>query len=79
VRRYAHARGTPRSAEALLSALGHIEKHIRAGTGTTDPQPIEAELDREPELGFAEIELTRPPQPCRFRVPWIPPRGFLLR
>ena len=35
--------------------------------------------DREPELGFAEIELAPPPQQCRFRVPWIPPRRSLLR
>jgi inner membrane protein len=36
-------------------------------------------FDREPELGFAEIELASPPQPCRFRLPWIAPRGSLLR
>jgi inner membrane protein len=36
-------------------------------------------FDREPELGFVEIELALPPQPCRFHVPWIPPRGSLLR
>lgn len=35
--------------------------------------------DREPELGFAEIELAPSPQQCRFRVPWIPPRVSLLR
>ena len=36
-------------------------------------------FDREPELGFAEIELAPPPQQCRFHVPWIPPRASLLR
>ena len=36
-------------------------------------------FDREPELGFAEIELAPPPQQCKFHVPWIPPRASLLR
>lgn len=35
--------------------------------------------DREPALGFAEIELSNPPpQQCRFNVPWIPPRRELF-
>jgi inner membrane protein len=36
-------------------------------------------FDREPELGFAEIELENPPRPCRFNVPWTPPRASLFR
>jgi inner membrane protein len=37
-------------------------------------------FDRQPELGFAEIELSDPPpQQCRFHVPWVPPRLSLLR
>lgn len=36
-------------------------------------------FDREPELDFAEIELASPPRHCRFHVPWISPRGALLR
>jgi inner membrane protein len=37
-------------------------------------------FDRQPELGFAEIELSSPPpRQCRFHVPWIPPRLSLLR
>jgi inner membrane protein len=37
-------------------------------------------FDRQPELGFAEIELPNPPsRQCRFHVPWIPPRLSLLR
>ena len=36
-------------------------------------------FDREPALGFAEIELSNPPsQRCRFSVPWIPPRRELF-
>jgi inner membrane protein len=36
-------------------------------------------FDREPELSFAEIELSSPPpQRCKFRVPWIAPRLSLL-
>lgn len=37
-------------------------------------------FDREPGLGFAEIELASPPPVrCRFNVPWIPPRLSLFR
>lgn len=37
-------------------------------------------FDREPGLGFAEIELSNPPpRQCRFHVPWTAPRLSLLR
>ena len=35
--------------------------------------------DREPEPGFAEIVLTRPPQCPAYVPPWVPPRADLLR
>lgn len=36
--------------------------------------------DREPDLGFAEIELSDPPPTrCRSSAPWIPPREAMLR
>jgi len=35
--------------------------------------------DREPEPGFAEIVLTRPPQCPVYVPPWVPPRTDLLR
>ena len=34
--------------------------------------------DREPELGFAEIDLTRPPGCPAYLPPWTPPRSDLL-
>jgi inner membrane protein len=35
--------------------------------------------DREPQLGFAELELDEPPHACPRAVPpWLPPRGELL-
>jgi inner membrane protein len=35
--------------------------------------------DREPELGFAEMEVAAAPQQCpRFIPPWVPPRRDLL-
>jgi inner membrane protein len=36
--------------------------------------------DREPELGFAEIELSDPPpERCGSGAPWVPPREAMLR
>jgi len=35
--------------------------------------------DREPEPGFAEIVLTRPPRCPAYVPPWVPPRSDLLR
>ena len=35
--------------------------------------------DREPELGFAEIDLAGPPQCPAYVPPWTPPRSDLLR
>jgi hypothetical protein len=36
--------------------------------------------DREPELGFAEVELTEASRACRTAVPpWDAPRADLLR
>jgi inner membrane protein len=34
--------------------------------------------DREPELGFAELDLTRPPRCPAYVPPWTPPRSDLL-
>jgi inner membrane protein len=35
--------------------------------------------DREPELGFAEVEVGPSADECpRFRPPWVPPREDLL-
>lgn len=37
-------------------------------------------FDREPELGFAEIELSDPPpERCTSSAPWVPPREGMLR
>jgi inner membrane protein len=35
-------------------------------------------FDGEPSLGFAEIELGERGAPCRYDVPWVPPRAALL-
>jgi len=34
--------------------------------------------DREPELGFAELELKRISSVCPPSAPWLPPRSDLL-
>ncbi len=35
-------------------------------------------FDREADLGFAELAVDEPGEPCPRPVPWVPPRADLL-
>jgi inner membrane protein len=79
--RFARARLVQLAAEdCRVAAFLQFARAPWLATASTGTVIGDLRYDREPELGFAEIDLADPEQTCPAHVPpWLPPRADLLK
>lgn len=81
---YLHWRGQIMASRERLRALAAsscaVEALMRFARAPWFTSRVVGDLryDREPGLGFAEVDLTRPPRCPAYEPPWVPPRTDLL-